>query len=125
MLFRSVTLAPELTLAVQSPPNLLPNLQFLRPCPAIIEQLIPGRPVNDIHVEYFPRINLRFPIDIMLRALRQPFTPVTTLSIRTDTFLCNEIIPNIVQALPKLRQVTLEWPGFEVRQLFEDKSDSN
>ena len=111
-----IILGSEFTLAVRPPPNLLPNLQFLGAYPAIIEQLAPGRPVDDIHAEHFSHDGFRFPVDIMLRALRQPFIPVTTLTIKTDSYLRNELLTNIVQALPKLCQITLEWPCFEVRQ---------
>ncbi len=109
----------EFILAVQPPPNLLPNLQFLRASPAIIERLIPGRAVNDIHVEYFSRGRDGFPVDIMLRSLRQPFVPVTTITIKTASDLPNELLTNIVQSLPKLCQITLEWPCFKVRQWCE------
>ena len=119
-----IILGSEFTLTVQPPPNLLPNLQFLGAYPAIIERLIPGRPVNDIHAEYFFHVNSRFPVDIMLRALRQPFIPVTTLTIKTDSYLRTELLTSMVQALPKLCQITLQWPCFEVRQLFEGRSDS-
>ena len=112
-------LGSEFTLAVQPPPNLLPNLQFLSASPAIIERLIPERPVNDIHAEYFSHVKYRFPVDIMLRPLRQPFVPVTTLTIKTASYLPNELLTNIVQSLPKLCQITLEWPCFKVRQWCE------
>ena len=119
-----ISLGSEFTLAVQPPPNLLPNLQFLSATPAIIERLLPGRPVNDIYAKYISRSTRRFPDDIMLQSLRQPFVPVTTLAIRTDSHFYNQDPANIVQALPNLREFTLEWPCFEVRQWSEGRTES-
>ncbi len=110
----------EFTLAVQPPPNLLPNLQFLEATPPIIERLISGRPVNDIDAICPPQAS-RFPVDIMLQPLRQSFVPVTTLAIDADIPLPYDSLINIVRALPKLRKFTLGWPWYEVRQLFEGR----
>ena len=104
----------KFTLAVQPPPNLLPNLQFLSATPVIIERLIPGRAVNDIHARYFSRSACCFPDDTMLQSLRQPFVPVTTLKITTKSHLYNQDPADIVQALPKLRKFTLEGPCLQV-----------
>ena len=111
-----ISLGSRFTSSVQPPPDLLPNLQFLDATPAIIEWLIPGRPVNHIHTEYSPETAHHFPDDIMLRPLRQPFVSVTTLAIRTTTYLPNEALIKIVQALPKLCNFTVCWPCDEVRQ---------
>ena len=119
-----IILGSEFALTVQPPPNLLPNLQSLRATPAVIERLIPGRLVNDIHAEYSSHFNNHFPVDIMLRALRQPFVPVTSLTINTDSYLRIELLINIVQALPKLREATLQWPCFVVRQCSKAKGYS-
>ena len=114
----------QFTLAVQPPPNLLPNLQFLSATPTIIERLIPGRPVNDIHVEYSSQGVDHFPGNIMLRSLRQSFVSVTTLAILTNVHLPHHDLINIIQALPKLRKFTFEWPCYQVRQLFEGRRSS-
>ena len=119
-----ILLGSEFTLAVQPPPNLLPNLQFLSATPAIIERLIPGRPVDGIHAEYNSYRTRHFPDDIILRPLRQPFVPVTNLAIKTDSHFYNGDPANIVQALPKLREFTLESPCVEVRQRFEGRRES-
>ena len=111
-----ISLGSRFTLAVQPPPDLLPNLQFLDATPAMIERLIPGRPVNDIRTEYAPQIAYHFPDDIMLQLLRQPYVSVTTLAILTNAHLPNDGLIKIVQALPKLRDFTADWPCDEVRQ---------
>ena len=120
-----IILGSEFTLTVQPPPTLLPNLRFLSATPAIIEQLVPGRPVNEIHTEYSSHVGDYFPVDIMLQALRQPFVPVTALTITTDSYWRCEGLTDIVQALPKLREVTLRWPYFVVRRLFKGRGGSN
>ena len=109
-----ISLGPEFTLAVQPPPDLLPNLQFLSATPAVIGRLIPGRSVNDIHAQYFSDDWHLFPDDIILRPLLQPFVPVTTFTIKTDSQFRDGVLINIVRALPKLRKFTLNWPCFEV-----------
>jgi hypothetical protein len=116
-----LSLGGRFTLAVQCSPNLLPNLRSLEASPAMIERLIPGRPVNDIHISYPSVIARRFPVDVVLQPLRQPFVPVTTLEITTDTNFLNDVLINIVQALPKLRKFTLTEPKYDVRQLFEGR----
>ena len=116
-----LVLGYEFTLAVQPPPNLLPNLQFLEATPPIIERLILGRPVNDIDAIYPSQTAYHFPGDIMLQPLRQSYVPVTTLAIGTDILLPNDSLINKVRALPKLRKFTLRWPWYEVRPLFEDR----
>ena len=115
----------EFTLTVQPSPNLLPNLQFLSATPAIIERLIPGRAVDDIYAVCRSRPPHRFPVEIMLQPLRQAFVPVTTLAIKASAAmpLPNDLLLNIVQALPKLRKFTLQWKFYEVRQLFEGKGN--
>ena len=114
-----ISLGDRFTLAVQPPPDLLPNLQFLEATPAIIERLVPGRPVSHILAEHFPGTAHQFPDDVMLRPLRQPFVPVTTLGIFTNRHLPNDALINIVQALPKLCDFTVSWFCDEVRQSFE------
>ena len=109
-----LALGYEFTLAVQPPPNLLPNLQSLEAGPTIIQRLIPGRPVNHIRAEYVSKIADLFPGDIMLRPLRQPFVSVTTFAIKTNVHLPNDLLINIIQALPKLRKFTVDWPCYEV-----------
>ena len=109
-----ISLGSRFTSSVQPPPDLLPNLQFLDATPAIIERLIPGRPVNHIHTEYPPETSHHFPDDIMLQPLRQPFVSVTTLVIRTRAHLPNEALIKIIQALPKLCDFTVYWPCDEV-----------
>ena len=116
-----VSLGCSFILAVQPSPNLLPNLQVLSATPTIIERLIPGRPVDDIHTEYFSQAVDRFPGKIMLRPLQQPSVSVTTLTIITNVQFPRKLLINIVQALPKLRKFTLEWPCYQVRQLFEGR----
>ena len=118
-----ITLGYHFTLAVQPPPNLLPNLQFLDATPTIIELLIPGRPVDNIQAMYFLRAVDRFPVDIMLRSLRQPSVSLTTLAITTNVHLPNDVLTNIIQALPKLRKFTLDWNCYEVRRLFEGQKE--
>ena len=113
-------LGHQFTLAVQPPPNLLPNLQFLHATPAIVERLIPGRGVYDIQAGwYYPR----FPVDVdtLLRPLRRPFVPVMIFEIDANIHLPNDDLISIVQALPKLRKFTLAWACYEVRQSFEGK----
>ena len=116
-------LSTRFTLTVQPSPNLLPNLQFLKATPAIIERLVPGRPVNYIRVNYPSRLayGLPFHANTMLRPLRQSLVPMTTLEISTDTFIPSGGLIDMVQALPKLRKFILEDPGYEVRQLFEGR----
>ena len=116
-----IVLGDRFTLAGQPPPDLLPNLQFIYATPAIIERLAPGRPVNHIHAEYYPGTAQQFPDDIMLRPLRQPFVSVTTLEIMTNRHLPNDGLINIVQALPKLCDFSVDWFGDEVRRLFEGR----
>ena len=111
------------TLTVQPSPTMLPNLQFLSAAPAIIERLIPGRPVDDICGVYHPH-GYRSPFDGTLQPLRQPFVPVTTVAIDAkETHLPNDLLVNIVQALPKLRKFTLKWTCDEVRRLLEGRRD--
>ena len=111
----------EFTLTVQPSPNLLPNLQFLSATPAIIERLIPGRPVDDVCGVHYPPL-YPFPVDAMLRPLRQPFVPVTTVTIDTEwSLLPNDFLVNIVQTLPKLRKFALKWTCDEVRWLLEGR----
>ncbi len=110
-----ISLSSSFTLAVQPPPNLLPNLQFLGASPRVIERLIPERPVNRIRAEYVSNFADDFPCDIVLRSLRQPFVSVTTFAIKTDVYLPNDLLINTVQALPKLRHFTVYWPCYEVR----------
>ena len=105
------------TLAVQPSPNLLPNLQLLEATPQIIERLIPGRPVNHIRALYHSQAADRFPDDIMLQPLRQPFVSVTTLAIFTNIHFPNGLLISIDQAVPKLRKFILRWTCYEVRQL--------
>ena len=104
-----ISLDPSFTLAVQPPPYLLPNLQSLEAPPAIIERLIPGRPVNRITAEYFFQTTNRFPGDILLRPLRQPVVSVTNFAIKTNVDFSNDILINIVQTLPKLRNFSFDW----------------
>ena len=108
------------TLSGQFPPNLLPNLQTIEATPLIIERLIPGRPVNDIHAIYSSLTANRYPVDIMLQPLRESFVPVTSLAIGAGTHLPNDSVINIVRSLPKLRGFIL-WRSckYEVRCLFE------
>ncbi len=113
-------LGNEFTLAVQPPPNLLPNLQFLGATPPIIDRLILGRPVNDIDA-ICPSQASRFPVDIMLQPLRQSFVPVTTLAIDADIYFPYDDLINILRALPKLRKFTLRWSWHEVRRLSEGR----
>ena len=114
-------LGTKFTLAVQPSPDLLPNLEFLKATPAVIEWLLPGRPVNDIHVIYPPEIAYgpHFPVDSMLPSLLRPSVPITTLEINTDSRFPDGGLTNIVQALPKLRKFTLGLPPYEVRRLFK------
>ena len=100
------------------PPNLLPDLQFLDADPVIIERLIPGRGVYDIHAGYY---SPRFPVDILLQPLRHPFVPVTTFAIDANVHLPNNYLISIAQALPKLRKFTLTWTCYEVRQSLEGR----
>ena len=116
-----IFLGDRFTLAVQPPPDLLPNLQFLHATPTIIERLVPGRPVNHIRTEYFPGTAHQFPNDIMFRSLRQSFVSVTTLAILTTVHLPNDGLINIVQSLPQLCDFTVDWPCDEVRQLSQGK----
>ena len=116
-----ISLGSSFTLVVQPSPNLLPNLQFLEAAPQIIERLSPGRPVNCIRAEYYSKTADRFPDDVMLRPLRQSFVSVTTLAIFTNIHFPTDDLINIVQALPKLRQFTLRWPCYEVRQLSQGR----
>ena len=113
-----LSLGYQFTLAVQPPPNLLPDLQFLDADPVIIERLIPGRGVYDIHAGYY---SPRFPVDILLQPLRHPFVPVTTFAIDANVHLPNNYLISIVQALPKLRKFTLTWTCYEVRQSLEGR----
>src|SRR5258706_1492448 len=69
-----IVLGSGFTLAVQPPPNLLPNLRFIKATPTIIGRLILGRPVSYIHTIYSDYRN-QIPLDIMLQPLRQPFVP--------------------------------------------------
>jgi hypothetical protein len=121
----SLLLCSSFTLAVQPSPGLLPNLRFLEATPAIIERLIPGRPVKYIHIRYPSDVASRFSVDIIFQPLRQPFVPMTALEITTNTLFPNDALINIVQALPKLRKFTLSTPRYEVRQLFEGRRHSN
>ena len=116
-------LSTRFTLTVQPSPNLLPDLQFLKATPAIIERLVPGRPVNYIRVNYPSRLayGLPFHANTMLRPLRQSLVPMTVLEIMTDTFIPSDGLVDMIQALPKLRKFVLEDPGYEVRQLFEGR----
>jgi hypothetical protein len=116
-----LALCTSFTLSVQASPNLLPNLRFLEATPAIIERLIPGRPVNNIHIRYPCDIASRFPLHIILQPLRRPIVPVTVLEITTDTRFSSDVLIDIVQSLPKLRKFTLSEPRYEVRQLFEGR----
>ena len=111
----------QFTLTVRPSPNLLPNLQFLSATPTIIERLIPGRPVTDISTITYSQPGCRFPLDTMLQPLRQPFVPVTTFEINASDPLSNDLLVNIVQALPKLRNCRLTWICHEVRQLSEER----
>ena len=119
-------LSTRFTLTVQPSPNLLPNLQFLKATPAIIERLVPGRPVNYIRVIYPSRLayGLPFHANTMLRPLRRSIVPMTSLEINTDTFIPSDSLIDMVQALPKLRKFILEDPRYEVRQLFEGRRNS-
>ena len=110
-----ISLDPTFTLAMQPPPNLLPNLQSLEAHPAIIERLIPGRRVNCITTEcHFYETTDDFPDDILLRPLRQSVVPVTTFAIKTCTYFPNDILINIVQTLPQLRKFSFDWFCHEV-----------
>ena len=117
-----IILGYEFTLSGRPPPNLLPDLQFLVATPPIIERLIPGRPVNDIHAIYTSQTADRYPVDIMLRPLRESFVPVTSLAISAGIHLPNDSVINIVRSLPKLRRFTLWWScKYEVRRLRRQK----
>jgi hypothetical protein len=116
-----LALGTSSTLAVQPPPDLLPNLQFLEAPPAIFERLLPGRPVNDIQIKYPSDITPRFPVDITLHPLKQPFVLVTTLEIKIDAVFPDDVLINIVRSLPKLRKFTLERPHYEVRKVSEGR----
>ena len=112
-----LSLCYKFTLIVQPSLDLLPNLQFLSATPAIIERLTPGRPVDDVYAKYHCSFGC-FPVDIMLRPLRQPFVPVTTLAIDMRSGpLPNDFLIKLVQTLPKLRKFTLVWTCDEVRRL--------
>ena len=119
-------LSTRFTLTAQPSPNLLPNLQFLKATPAIIERLVPGRPVNYIRVNYPSRLAYGFPFhaNTMLRPLRRSIVPMTSLEISTDTFIPSDGLIDMVRALPKLRKFILEEPRYEVRQLFEGRRNS-
>ena len=119
-------LSTRFTLTVQPSPNLLPDLQFLKATPAIIERLVPGRPVNYVHVNYPSRLayGLPFHVNTMLRPLRQSIVPMTSIEISTDTFIPSDSLIDMVQALPNLRKFILEDPRYEVRQLFEGRRNS-
>ena len=56
-----ISLDSGFTSALQLPPDLPPNLQFLDTTPAIIERLIPGNPVNKNHASYLSGIIYQFP----------------------------------------------------------------
>ena len=119
-------LCSRFTLTVQPSPHLLPNLQFLGATPAVIERLVPGRPVSCISV-VFPAIlthGLPYYVDTMLRPLRQPVVPMTSLRIIAGSFLPSDCLIAIVQALPNLRKFILETPRYEVRQLFDSRRNS-
>ena len=109
-----ISLDPTFTLAMQPPPNLLPNLQSLEAHPTIIEQFIPERPVNCITVEYFFQTTDHFPNNILLWPLQQSVVPVTIFAIKTSTYLSNNILINIIQTLPQLRKFSIDWHYHEV-----------
>ena len=121
-----LSLCTRFTLTVQPSPNLLPNLQFLSATPAVIERLVPGRPVSYIRVGC-PAIlahGLPFHIDTMLWPLRQPIVPMTSLEISIGSFLPSDCLIAIVQALPTLREFILGASRYEVRQLFDGRRNS-
>ena len=119
-------LCTRCTLTVRPSPDLLPNLQFLKATPAVVEWLVPGRPVSCIHVSYPSRIasGLPFSVNAMLRPLQQPIVPITSLEISTDTFIPSDGLIVMVQALPNLRKFILDEPRYEVCQLFEGRRNS-
>ena len=114
-----ISLCYKFTLTVQPPSGLLPNLQFLKATPPIIERLIPGRPVADIFTMTYSQRGCYFPLDTVLQPLRQPFVPVTTFEISAGDTLPDDLLVDIVQALPKLRNCRLTWTCHEVCQLSE------
>ena len=104
-----ISLDPMFTSAGQPPTNLLPNIQSLEAHPAIIERLIPGRPVECITASYPDRTTGRFSDDILLRPLQQSIVSVTTLAIKTYTYFSDNVLINIIQTLPKLRNFSFDW----------------
>ena len=101
------------TLSVPPPSNVLPNLQSLKATTVVSEQLIPGRPIHGVHVEYYYD---QFPIDIVFQALRLSNVPLTILKIITWAIFPGEGLINLLQNLPKLFEFTLEKPRYEVCQ---------
>ena len=101
------------TLSAPPPPNVLPNLQSLKANTVVSEQLIPGRPILGVRVEYYSD---RCRVDIMFRALRSSKVPLTILEITTYAIFPGEALINLLQDLPKLRAFTLEKPRYEVCQ---------
>jgi len=113
-----LSLDRKFTLGAPVPPNLLPNLRSLEAHPILIELLIPGRPVHNVHAKYYSDITTcitpQFPVDILLQPLQQSLVPVTTLEISTRIHFPKNDLINIVQALPKLCKITLGQPHYEV-----------
>ena len=103
-------------LAVPTPRCVLPNLQSIKANTTVCEWLIPGRPVQDVHAEYYSYTSPQFPLDVMFRVLRLSNVPLTTLEITTYNMLHGEELINMVQTLPKLRKFMLDKPRYAVCQ---------
>ena len=110
------------TLAVPTPPNVLPNLQSIKASKMVTERLIPSRPVHDVRVEWYCYTSSQIFVDIMSRVLRLSDVPLTILQITTYHTVRSEELIKIVQTLPKLRKFTLDKPRYEVCQLFKGRS---
>jgi len=104
------------TLAVPTPPNVLPNLRSIGASRMVTERLIPGRPVHDVRVEWYCFTSPQIFVDIMSRVLRLSDVPLTILQITTYHTVRSEELVKIVQTLPKLRKFTLDQPRCAVCQ---------
>ena len=100
-------------LSVPPPSNVLPNLQSLKATTVVSEQLIPGRPIHVVNVEYYSE---QFPVGTMFQVLRSSNVPLTILEITTWAIYPGEALINLLQSLPKLCEFSLEKPRYEVCQ---------
>jgi len=109
----------QYTLAVPTPPNILPNLQSLESTTMVSQHLIPGRPVHDLRAKYYFDTSPQYPVEDMFQVLRLSNVPLTILEISTyHTLQCEGLI-KILKTVPKLRKFTLNKPHYNVCQLLK------